>query len=102
MAPTLLSELTGVDPRGKPLERVRNGPMHRRVLHRIHFDPWCARTIKEEQMSWASKRAKPYRIEHGKKFRLKDFDPADTGGLHSKERAEELLQKGIASMSDQQ
>jgi PPK2 family polyphosphate:nucleotide phosphotransferase len=53
-------------------------------------------------MSWASKRVKPYRIEHGKKFRLKDFDPADTGGLNSKERAEDLLQKGIASMADQQ
>jgi PPK2 family polyphosphate:nucleotide phosphotransferase len=53
-------------------------------------------------MSWASKRTKPYRIEHGKKFRLKDFDPADTGGLHSKERAEELLSKGIASMAQQQ
>ena len=53
-------------------------------------------------MSWASKRVKPYRIEHGKNFRLKDFDPADTGGLHSKERAEELLRTGIASMADQQ
>jgi PPK2 family polyphosphate:nucleotide phosphotransferase len=53
-------------------------------------------------MSWASKQAKPYRIEHGKKFRLKDFDPASTGGLHSRERAEELLQKGIAAMSEQQ
>ncbi len=53
-------------------------------------------------MSWATKRAKPYRVEHGKKFRLKDYDPADTGGLHSKEHAEELLQKGIASMADLQ
>jgi PPK2 family polyphosphate:nucleotide phosphotransferase len=53
-------------------------------------------------MNWASKRAKPYRIEHGKKFRLKDFDPADTGGLDSRERAEELLQKGIAAMAEQQ
>jgi PPK2 family polyphosphate:nucleotide phosphotransferase len=53
-------------------------------------------------MSWASKQAKPYRVENGKKFRLKDFDPADTGGLKSKEHAEELLQKGIASMSDLQ
>src|SRR6202049_2338812 len=102
MAPTLLSELTGVDPRGKPLERVRNGPMHRRVLHRIHFDPWCARTIKEEQMSWASKLAKPYRIDHGKKFRLKDFDPADTGNHHSKEEAEALLSQGVASLAELQ
>ncbi|MCU1298030.1 MAG: polyphosphate-dependent kinase [Acidobacteriaceae bacterium] len=53
-------------------------------------------------MNWASKQAKPYRVEHGKKFRLKDFDPGDTGGLKSKEHAEELLQKGIASMADLQ
>jgi PPK2 family polyphosphate:nucleotide phosphotransferase len=53
-------------------------------------------------MSWASKRAKSYRVDDGKKFRLKDFDPADTGGLHSREHADELLQKGIASMADQQ
>jgi PPK2 family polyphosphate:nucleotide phosphotransferase len=53
-------------------------------------------------MNWASKRVKPYRIERGKKFRLKDFDPADTGGLHSKEHAEDLLRKGIAAMVDQE
>jgi PPK2 family polyphosphate:nucleotide phosphotransferase len=53
-------------------------------------------------MSWASKLAKPYRIEHGKNFRLKDFDPADTGKLHSKEEAVELLEKGISSMAEMQ
>ncbi len=53
-------------------------------------------------MSWANKFAKPYRVEHGKKFRLKDFDPADTAKLHSQERAEELLAKGIARMADLQ
>jgi PPK2 family polyphosphate:nucleotide phosphotransferase len=53
-------------------------------------------------MSWASKLAKPYRIEHGKDFRLKDFDPADTAKLHSKEHAEKLLEKGVAHMAELQ
>jgi len=50
-------------------------------------------------MSWAGKMASPYRIDHGEKFRLKDFDPADTGGLRSKRHAEKLLQQGIESMT---
>jgi PPK2 family polyphosphate:nucleotide phosphotransferase len=53
-------------------------------------------------MSWATKLAKPYRVEDGKKFSLKDFDPADTGKLHSKDDAKELLEKGIASLSELQ
>lgn len=53
-------------------------------------------------MSWASKLSKPYRIEHGKKFRLKDHDPADTAGLRSQEHAEALLAKGIERMAELQ
>jgi PPK2 family polyphosphate:nucleotide phosphotransferase len=53
-------------------------------------------------MSWASKFSKPYRIDHGKKFRLKDFDPASTAHIHSKPHAQELLAKGIAEMSELQ
>ena len=53
-------------------------------------------------MSWASKLSKPYRIEHGKKFRLKDFDPASTAHIHSKQHAQELLAKGIAEMAELQ
>jgi PPK2 family polyphosphate:nucleotide phosphotransferase len=53
-------------------------------------------------MSWASKFSKPYRVEHGKKFRLKNYDPADTAKLHSQERAEELLAKDIARMAELQ
>ena len=53
-------------------------------------------------MSWASKFAKPYRVDQGKKFRLKSYDPADTAKLHSRERAEELLAKGIARMAELQ
>jgi PPK2 family polyphosphate:nucleotide phosphotransferase len=39
----------------------------------------------------SDKLAKAYRIESGKHFRLKDFDPADTAGWRSKEHAEEVL-----------
>ncbi len=53
-------------------------------------------------MSWASKLAKPYRVDHGKKFRLKDFDPGDTGGQQSKDHAEELLAQGIAALAELQ
>ena len=53
-------------------------------------------------MSWASKLADPYRIADGKKFRLKDFDPADSGHFHSKEHAKQLLERGIAAMAELQ
>ena len=53
-------------------------------------------------MSWASKLAKPYRVEDGAKFRLKDFDPCDTGNIHSKESAEKLLAAGVASLAELQ
>ena len=42
-------------------------------------------------MSWASKLSKPYRIDSGKNFRLKDFDPASTGNVRSKEHAKEFV-----------
>lgn len=42
------------------------------------------------------KLAKTYRIDSGKHFRLKDFDPADTAHWHSKEHAERALEQGIA------
>jgi len=53
-------------------------------------------------MSWARKLAKPYRVDDGSHFRLKDFDPADTGRIRSKPKAEELLRKGIEEMADLQ
>jgi len=37
----------------------------------------------------------PYKITNGQKFRLKDFDPADTAQLRSKEQAADLLAQGI-------
>jgi PPK2 family polyphosphate:nucleotide phosphotransferase len=53
-------------------------------------------------MSWASKLSKPYRIDHGKKFRLKEFDPGATAHIQSKEHAKELLEKSIAEMAELQ
>jgi PPK2 family polyphosphate:nucleotide phosphotransferase len=44
---------------------------------------------------------KRYRVEHGKDFRLKDYDPTDTHGLKSelKPLAKELLADGVEEMS---
>ena len=49
--------------------------------------------------------ARPYRIEDGRKFRLRDVDPSDTGGLKAedKPRAKEALETGVrilASLQD--
>jgi PPK2 family polyphosphate:nucleotide phosphotransferase len=44
----------------------------------------------------------PYGITKGEKFRLKDFDPADTNGLKDKRAAEELLEDGVACLSRMQ
>ncbi len=43
----------------------------------------------------------PYRVDDGKKFKLKHFDPADTGGLSSedKPRAKEALADGIEALA---
>ncbi len=49
-----------------------------------------------------TKLARSYRIDHGEHFRLKDFDPADTGHWRSVEHAQEDLQKDIARMADLQ
>ncbi len=43
-----------------------------------------------------------YRVTDGHGFRLKDFDPADTWKLKSKEHAQELLQHSIERLSEMQ
>jgi PPK2 family polyphosphate:nucleotide phosphotransferase len=46
---------------------------------------------------------KPFRVERGKHFRLKDHDPKDTGGLHlDKPTEEQLLERGVQQMADLQ
>ena len=46
----------------------------------------------------------PYRITHGKKFRLKDIDPGDTHGIASEEKSEakELLARGVEWLAEAQ
>ena len=44
---------------------------------------------------------KPYRVDDGKKFRLKDHDAGDSSGL-DKEKAEKLLAKGVERLADLQ
>lgn len=48
--------------------------------------------------------SKPYRVTDGKKFRLKDYNPEDTGELKSedKARAKEALQTGIEMLAKMQ
>jgi PPK2 family polyphosphate:nucleotide phosphotransferase len=50
----------------------------------------------------AKKVADNYRVDSGKHFRLKDFDPADTGHWRSKENAAEALQQGILRTAELQ
>jgi PPK2 family polyphosphate:nucleotide phosphotransferase len=45
---------------------------------------------------------KPFRVDDGKKFRLKDIDPEDTGGIKSKARAQELLLQGVNRLRELQ
>ena len=41
------------------------------------------------------KLAQKYRVDDGKGFKLKDFDPSDTDGWDSKEDAAKELQQGV-------
>jgi PPK2 family polyphosphate:nucleotide phosphotransferase len=45
---------------------------------------------------------KPYRVDHGDKFRLKNFDPRDINGFKSKEHAQELLRTGVKRLAELQ
>ncbi len=45
---------------------------------------------------------KPYRVDDGNSFRLKDIDPGDTDGFKSKEFAKQTLQRGIEELSKMQ
>jgi PPK2 family polyphosphate:nucleotide phosphotransferase len=50
----------------------------------------------------ALKLADAFKVRHADSFRLKDFDPADTRGIHSKEKADQLLQQSVAVLRDLQ
>ena len=53
-------------------------------------------------MSRAGDFSRPYRVTNGKRFRLKDVDPGDTGGLEDKEKAQKWLKKGVTALCDLQ
>src|SRR6516162_6490950 len=59
---------------------------------------------KKEIIERSKKFIKPYRVTDGKKFRLKDVDPGDTGDLKSedKPRAKEALQNGVQALAELQ
>ncbi len=50
----------------------------------------------------ALKLADAFAVTNGDSFRLKDFDPADNGGIHSREKAAELLHESTAALCDLQ
>jgi PPK2 family polyphosphate:nucleotide phosphotransferase len=61
--------------------------------------------MKTEQIIELSRRlVKPYRVTDGKKFRIKDVDPGETGELKSedKPRAVEALHAGVAALAELQ
>jgi PPK2 family polyphosphate:nucleotide phosphotransferase len=59
---------------------------------------------KSEIIERSQKFAEPFCVTNGTKFRLKDFDPADTGKATSedKPKAKELLEAGIQALAELQ
>jgi PPK2 family polyphosphate:nucleotide phosphotransferase len=55
-----------------------------------------------KQLKEASRIVERYCITKGGKFRLKDFDPADTNGVKSKQHAEKILERRVGLLSDMQ
>jgi PPK2 family polyphosphate:nucleotide phosphotransferase len=55
----------------------------------------------DKVIAHARKLSRPYRITRGAKFRLKDFDPGDTGDftVEDKPRAVSALQSGVEALS---
>ncbi len=47
----------------------------------------------------AAETSRPFRITKGEDFRLKDHDPADTGGLEDKDKAIKTLKRGVELLS---
>jgi PPK2 family polyphosphate:nucleotide phosphotransferase len=47
----------------------------------------------------AAETSRPFRVTKGEDFRLKDYDPADTGGLKDKDKAIKTLKRGVKLLS---
>src|SRR5438445_8621020 len=56
----------------------------------------------KKQVKEAERIVEKYRITKGEKFRLKDYDPADTNGVKSKQHAENILERRVGLLSDMQ
>src|SRR6266446_6804475 len=50
----------------------------------------------------AARLAEPYRVTKGEKFRLKDYDPAGTDGVKSKQHAQQIVDRRVGVLSDMQ
>ena len=57
-----------------------------------------ARSRERKALSGARKLARAFRVSEGRRFRLKDIDPADTGDLRSREEADRLLEEGTVRL----
>ena len=53
-------------------------------------------------MTKLAKFVRPYRVDDGKHFRLRDFDPADIDKMRSKQQAAAELQRGVDQLRDWQ
>jgi len=61
--------------------------------------------MKQKEIIERSKKSiKPYCVTDGKKFRLKDIDPGDTGNVTSEDKplAKELLEQGVQVLAELQ
>jgi PPK2 family polyphosphate:nucleotide phosphotransferase len=60
--------------------------------------------VNKDQIRRIEELIAPYRVTGGKDFKLKDFDPADTGKLDSADKADakELLEQGVQWLAEQQ
>jgi PPK2 family polyphosphate:nucleotide phosphotransferase len=61
-------------------------------------DEMGARSRERKALSGARKLAHAFRVSEGRRFRLKDIDPADTGDLRSREEADRLLEEGTVRL----
>jgi PPK2 family polyphosphate:nucleotide phosphotransferase len=57
---------------------------------------------RKKQIKLCARLAEPYRVTKGQKFRLKDYDPADTGDVKDKEHAEKIIAGRAGLLNDLQ
>ena len=61
-------------------------------------DEMGAHSRERKALSATRKLAHAFRVSDGRRFRLKDINPADTGNLRSREEADRLLEEGTARL----